>query len=128
MASKTIVLITGGNTGIGLETVKALLGSASSYHIILGSRSLDKANTVISVLKSTFGTTTSTIEPIQIDVTSDESISAAFDQTKSKHGRLDTLINNAGKQEKFRDRRCALDWIMTRHKVPASTPKLAVAA
>jgi len=96
MASKTIVLITGGNTGIGLETVKALLGSASSYHIILGSRSLDKANTVISTLKSTFGKTSSTIEPIQIDVTSDESIIAAFDQTKSKHGKLDTLINNAG--------------------------------
>ena len=32
---------------------------------------------------------------VELDITSDESISSAFEEVKSKHGRLDVLINNA---------------------------------
>jgi Short-chain alcohol dehydrogenase of unknown specificity len=36
------------------------------------------------------------VEPFLVDVESDESIEAAFDQIAAKYGRVDCLINNAG--------------------------------
>jgi NADP-dependent 3-hydroxy acid dehydrogenase YdfG len=51
MADKHIVLITGANTGLGLEVVKALYKSDLPYEIILGARSVDKANQAIASVK-----------------------------------------------------------------------------
>ncbi|KAF2824370.1 NAD(P)-binding protein [Ophiobolus disseminans] len=96
MADKSIALITGGNTGIGYETVKALYASPEAHTILMGSRSLDKANAAISTLKSEFPDSKSEIVPIQIDIEDDASIEAAFKEVSSKHTHIDTLINNAG--------------------------------
>ena len=98
MAAKTL-LITGGNTGLGLEVVKALYNSATTYHIFLAGRNIEKAKTAINeVIEKGQGPTTSTkIEPLQLDVESDSSISAAFELVKSRIDHLDVLINNAGK-------------------------------
>ena len=96
MVSPKIVLVTGGNHGIGYETVKALLQSSKSYHVLLGSRSLEKANTAVATLRQ-LGTS-NTVEVVQLDMTSDASIESAFEQVKSNHGRVDVLINNAGRK------------------------------
>jgi NAD(P)-dependent dehydrogenase (short-subunit alcohol dehydrogenase family) len=96
MASK-IILVTGGNNGIGYEIVKALLESAKSYHVIMGSRSLDRAKVAMDLLEKEVPQTKNTVEAIQVDVTSDESINKAFEQVKNKQGHIDTLVNNAGK-------------------------------
>ena len=98
MATRKIALITGGNSGIGYETVKALLQSTKPYHILLGSRSLDKAKTAIEALHKDTSESTNTIEALQVDLTSDESIEKAFEQVKTNPGHIDVLINNAGKQ------------------------------
>jgi NAD(P)-dependent dehydrogenase (short-subunit alcohol dehydrogenase family) len=97
MALRKIVTVTGGNGGIGYETVKALLGSDKPYHILMGSRSLDKANAAIETLHSECPGAANTVEPVQIDLTCDESIETAFKQVEASHGRIDVLINNAGK-------------------------------
>jgi NAD(P)-dependent dehydrogenase (short-subunit alcohol dehydrogenase family) len=96
MAEKHIILITGANTGLGLEVVKALYKSDVPYEIILGSRSLDKANEAIRSVKQESQNSKSNLGTLQVDVSSDESIRKAFEQVKSQHGRLDTLVNNAG--------------------------------
>ncbi len=96
MASLKVVLVTGGNNGIGFETVKALLQSNKAYHILMGSRSLDKAKRAIATLHKDCPETTNTVEAVQVDLTSDESIEAAFKQVKASPGRIDALINNAG--------------------------------
>jgi NADP-dependent 3-hydroxy acid dehydrogenase YdfG len=44
MASDPVILITGANTGLGFETVKSLCQSPKAYTILLGGRSIDKAN------------------------------------------------------------------------------------
>ena len=96
MASPKVVLVTGGNNGIGYETVKALLQSEKPYQILLGSRSLEKAKLAIETLHKEFPESTNTVEVVQVDLTSDESIEKAFEQVKASSGHIDVLINNAG--------------------------------
>ena len=96
MADKSIVLITGGNTGIGYESVKALYASPQAHTILMGSRSLEKAAAAISQLKSEVSESKSEVVPIQIDIEDDSSIENAFKEVESKWGRVDALVNNAG--------------------------------
>lgn len=92
---KTIVLITGANTGIGQETVKALLRSERRYHILLGGRDISKAKQAVADAKTEIASS-SEITPVCIDVEDDDSISKTRDEVAEKFGRIDCLINNAG--------------------------------
>jgi NAD(P)-dependent dehydrogenase (short-subunit alcohol dehydrogenase family) len=94
---KSIVFITGGNTGIGYETVKALYASPQAQTILMGSRSHDKAAEAISTLKRDAPETNSEVISIQIDIEDDVGIGEAFAEVSSKHPRIDALVNNAGR-------------------------------
>lgn len=94
---KTIVLITGANTGIGYESVKALYASPTSYTILMGSRSLDKAHEAIKTIQTAVTSSTSEIVPVQLDIEDDTSIEKCRAFVESEYGRLDGLVNNAGK-------------------------------
>ncbi|KAF3036501.1 hypothetical protein E8E11_001718 [Didymella keratinophila] len=96
MIEKHIVLITGGNTGIGYETIKALYTSSEAYTILMGSRSFEKAKTAIAALTEEIDNSASNIIPVQLDIEDDQSIQDAFDEVKDQFRRVDTLINNAG--------------------------------
>ena len=92
MASQKIfVLISGANQGIGLEIVKKLATENSGYHILMGCRSLEKGQAAIASLPPNLS-----VEPIELNITNDSSISKAVDTVQDKFGRLDVLINNAG--------------------------------
>ena len=79
MASNTLLLITGGNAGLGFETVKSLLQSSKKYTILLGGRDLNKAKAAVEEAKKLFPDSTSDITAIQIDIDDDDSITKAFD-------------------------------------------------
>jgi len=96
MADKSIVLITGANTGLGFEIVKALVASKTLYHIIIGARSEEKAKQAISAAKEHAPNTASELSSVQIDVQDDDSIESAFKEVEKKFGRIDALVNNAG--------------------------------
>ncbi|KAI9688048.1 MAG: hypothetical protein M1822_001553 [Bathelium mastoideum] len=96
MSDKHVVLITGGNTGLGYEVVKALAASSKPYHVIIGSRSLDNGNEAVLKVQKEVPNTASTFAVIQVDIASDDSIEQAFEQVKAHPGRVDSLINNAG--------------------------------
>ncbi|KAL2062042.1 hypothetical protein VTL71DRAFT_6308 [Oculimacula yallundae] len=93
MSTKTIVLVTGGNNGIGLAACQ-LFAAQPNYHCIMGSRSLDKGQKALASIQSASGS--DTISLVQLDITSDSSIAAAVEEVQAKHGHLDVLINNAG--------------------------------
>ncbi len=92
-SSKTIVLVTGGNNGIGLATCQ-LFATQPNYHVIMASRSFDKGEKALSSIQSS--NPAGTLSLVQLDITSDESIAAAVKEVETQHGRLDVLINNAG--------------------------------
>lgn len=96
MSSSKIVLITGANTGLGLETVRSLCRSSKDYSIIIGCRSVAKGNDALAKVKQEYPTTSSLLDVVQVDIASDTSIEQAIDTITSRYGRLDTLVNNAG--------------------------------
>src|SRR3954452_24266996 len=75
MSPNRTVLITDANRGIGFAILQALALRSPSDHYVLGCRGLSKGEAAIQELHK-LGIT-SPIEPIQIDVTSDDSLRAA---------------------------------------------------
>lgn len=96
MASPKVVLITGGNSGVGYEAVKIFLEADKPYHVLLGARSLEKATDAVESIKKECPGAKNTVEALALDVTSDESIKKAFEQVEASPGHVDALINNAG--------------------------------
>ncbi|TVY53624.1 Short-chain dehydrogenase/reductase tropE [Lachnellula cervina] len=95
MEESNIIVITGANTGIGLETVKSLLRSSQKYHILLGGRNFEKSR-LAAESSTSEATSQSSVEPFEVDVESDESIQRAYEAIAAKHPRIDCLVNNAG--------------------------------
>lgn len=82
-----IILVTGGNRGIGLEICRQL--DELGYTVILGSRELKNGElSAKSLSKNVYAK--------QLDVTDEESIQKLFEFVKTQFGKLDVLINNAG--------------------------------
>ncbi|KIH90405.1 short chain dehydrogenase reductase [Sporothrix brasiliensis 5110] len=92
MASKTVALITGANQGIGFEIARRLATEQKDYVVVMAGRRKDAIEEAAKKLQADG----LTVEPIVLDVDSDESIEAAAQEVEQKHGRLDVLINNAG--------------------------------
>lgn len=88
----TIALITGANQGIGLATAKKLAAEHKGYHVIMTGRRKDAIEEAARELQGQG----LSVEPLVMDVTSDESVAAAAQLVGEKHGHLDVLINNAG--------------------------------
>ncbi|KAI0508970.1 putative short chain dehydrogenase/reductase [Xylaria bambusicola] len=97
VSNKTVILVTGANSGIGFETAKALATASPDFHVLLGSRSVEKVQKAIDDIKTTLGDSIKAgISALQIDVCDHDSIKAAKDQIETQFGKLDVLINNAG--------------------------------
>ena len=96
MASRKIILITGGNSGIGYEAVKAFFESDKAYRVFMSSRSLEKGEEAIDKLRHECPNATNTLELVQLDLANDESIDQAFAQVQAQTGHIDALVNNAG--------------------------------
>ncbi len=84
-------LVTGANKGIGLEVAKQL--AQQGYFVYLGSRNLESGQAAVEQLRATG---LATLEAVQLDVTSPESIQAARATIGEKTPVLDVLVNNAG--------------------------------
>jgi NAD(P)-dependent dehydrogenase (short-subunit alcohol dehydrogenase family) len=90
-AKKTIALISGANTGIGLA-VATQLAKNYGYHVVVGSRNEAAGNEVATALVADGFAASS----VQLDLSSDESIAAAVSWIEHEFGKLDVLVNNAG--------------------------------
>lgn len=89
-----VVLVTGGNNGIGKETVLQL-AKHNPHKIFLAARTESKARDAITAIKSQTAQDVD-IEYLPLDLASLPSIVKAADQVASHSDRLDILVLNAG--------------------------------
>src|SRR5262249_54426586 len=82
------------NKGIGLETARIL--ARAGYHVFLGSRDRARGEQAVQSTGSESSAPTSNMEVVELDITSEESVQAAFAAISQRVGRLDVLVNNAG--------------------------------
>lgn len=86
------VLVTGANSGIGLEAARLLAGHGAQ--VALGCRSVDKGRQAAADIAATHPD--AAVEVIQLDLADLGSVAAAAQDAGRRWDRLDVLINNAG--------------------------------
>jgi len=89
--SGKVIIVTGGNAGIGKETVKALL--AHNAKVYMACRNPAKMRQAIEDLEKETG---KEAFPLQLDLADLKSVKTSAEEFMSKESRLDVLYNNAG--------------------------------
>jgi len=87
---KTLVLVTGGGRGIGLEVVNSL--ADRGMRVLLGARDTGSVEETVGSLRARGGDVVS----VGLDVNDTSSIASAAEWIDDRYGRLDVLVNNAG--------------------------------
>ncbi|GAA4377830.1 SDR family oxidoreductase [Actinomadura verrucosospora] len=90
MSEQTITLITGANKGIGYEIAVGL--GALGHTVGVAARSPERLSAAVEKLRAEGVDAFA----VPLDVTSDESVTAAASLLSERFGRLDVLVNNAG--------------------------------
>ena len=86
-----VALVTGGNRGIGFETVRQLAGKGLT--VLLAARTMEEAEQAAGSLKEE-GLTA--VAPIKLDITNSADRVAVSQLIARQFGHLDILVNNAG--------------------------------
>ena len=81
------ILVTGGNSGIGLALCKLLIKNHSCY-VYLGSRDVSKGEAALKIILEEVPDKSDKIEVIQIDVGDDQSCKSAAKILKEKEVKL----------------------------------------
>ena len=92
MTTHTTVLITGANRGLGAETAARL--AERGWTVWLGARDIAAGEAVAKEIRG--AQPDADLRVVQLDVTSDESVAAAYDAVAEAGTGLDVLVNNAG--------------------------------
>ncbi|NKZ13993.1 SDR family NAD(P)-dependent oxidoreductase [Mycolicibacterium septicum DSM 44393] len=85
-------IVTGANTGLGLETAKAL--AAKGAHVVLAVRNLEKGEAAVEWISRSVPN--ADLELQRLDLGSLKSVREAADEIRAGHDTIDLLINNAG--------------------------------
>jgi len=90
-AGRTVV-VTGANSGIGLEATRVLAGAGA--HVVMACRSVDEAAAEREAILEAFPGASLTVR--ELDLADLESVRAFADWAGESLGRIDVLCNNAG--------------------------------
>ncbi|MFJ1461298.1 oxidoreductase [Nocardia sp. N2S4-5] len=87
-----VAVVTGGNTGIGYETARAL--AARGAAVLLACRNDERAADAAARIGA--AVPDAVVDTVRLDLGSLESVHAAAADVRRRHARIDLLINNAG--------------------------------
>lgn len=90
--SGKVIIVTGGNSGLGYESVKAF--AEKGAEVILCSRSMEQGQTAKAAIEQ--GNSSGKIVVMTLDLMDLASIKRFTAQFKAAYNRLDVLLNNAG--------------------------------
>lgn len=85
-------VVTGANSGLGLETAKAF--AASGAHVVMAARNPARAVAAFDEIRTRYPDASLTI--VDLDLGSLASVRAAAEQLLADHPAIDILVNNAG--------------------------------
>jgi NAD(P)-dependent dehydrogenase (short-subunit alcohol dehydrogenase family) len=90
-----IVLVTGGNRGIGLGVVRHVVEAGDIA--LLGARNIEQARDQADATEQVAAAAgdRGRVEVVPLDVNDPDSVKQAVHQVDERHGRIDALINNA---------------------------------
>lgn len=91
--SQRVALVTGGSQGLGRAVVAKL--AQAGFLVFAAARSAEAEAEALR-REAGEGSKVGEIVPLHMDVREDSSVSAAFQQVRTRAGRLDVLVNNAG--------------------------------
>jgi NAD(P)-dependent dehydrogenase (short-subunit alcohol dehydrogenase family) len=95
MQSKKIIIVTGASSGFGAMTVRDL---AEGGHVVYaGMRDITGRNTAAAGEATEYARTNSVeLRPLEMDVSSQDSVDAAVAAVLAEHGQIDVVVHNAG--------------------------------
>jgi NAD(P)-dependent dehydrogenase (short-subunit alcohol dehydrogenase family) len=85
-----VALVTGGNSGIGLETAKAF--AAEGARVMIAARRVPEGEQAVAEIKAAGGEAAF----VETDITSGASVRAMVEACIAAYGRLDVAFNNSG--------------------------------
>lgn len=88
-----VVIVTGGNSGIGRAT--ALAFAAEGAHVVIAARNVERGEEVVNEIRAHGGEALF----VQTDVSHADQVEALIARTVEMYGRLDCAFNNAGTEE-----------------------------
>ena len=88
--SGKVMIVTGGNSGLGYESVKAF--AEKGARVVMASRSIEKGEAA----RAEMGASEDQVEVITLDLMDFASIRKFAEEVNQKYDRLDVLLNNAG--------------------------------
>jgi NADP-dependent 3-hydroxy acid dehydrogenase YdfG len=86
----TVAIVTGASSGIGAATAQRL--AAEGATVVAAARRLDNLEELVAEINAAGGTA----HAVQCDVADRDQAVELVESTVASHGRLDTLVNNAG--------------------------------
>lgn len=90
--TEKLVFITGGASGLGQETARAM--AAKGAHVVIAAR--DQAKLEVAAHEIRAGSGSESVETILCDLASLENVRGCARETAERFSRIDILINNAG--------------------------------
>ncbi|AUX29278.1 MULTISPECIES: oxidoreductase [Sorangium] len=87
-----VAVITGGNTGIGLETARALAERGAT--VVLACRDMERAGAAVAQIEAR--APGAAVRAVRLDLGSLASVREAAGELRAAYDRIDLLVNNAG--------------------------------
>mgnify|MGYP006277643385 CR=1 FL=1 len=87
-----IAVVTGANSGIGLETARGL--AEAGHRVVMTARDRRKGEAAVADVKRSTGR--EAVELLELDLASLASVRRAADRLRERHERIHVLVNNAG--------------------------------
>jgi NAD(P)-dependent dehydrogenase (short-subunit alcohol dehydrogenase family) len=87
-----VAVVTGANTGLGLETARELVAAGAS--VVLAVRNLDKGKEAAAAISA--GQAGADVTLQRLDLSALSSVRDAAEELRARHERIDLLVNNAG--------------------------------